>query len=306
MRRWPLPLIALALGAGIAAPAGAQVRIVVDGQVQEIPDGVIRTISYAPGGRQIVHDEPFASGFAPGCATVTTIETSEENEDGSNVHTSVVTRIEPIAAVAYAPPIEQPEPALVEAPSPELAFEPEALELPEAPSAPPREVRIRRDGATGHFITLVRINGVDVRAIVDTGAQSTILSARDARATHADQDIVRSRPMAGIGGLTLLNVAHLKSMEVGGQQLGGFDAAIGQEGIPIHAAGAERDRAAGPDRDRGRRNDDLPARRAGRLALSPSGGGAEPISSRDAGASQAESVPHADRLPRCVCRRAQP
>lgn len=223
----------MALGAGLAcAPAGAQVRIVIDGRVQEVPDGIIRTISYAPGGRQIVHDEPFSGTVAPGTATVTTTETSEENADGSDVHTTIVTRIEPIAAVAYAPR----EPAF-DAPAPELAVEPDALDLPEPGSPAPGELRIRRDATTGHFITAIRINGVDVRAIVDTGAQGTILSARDARATHADQDVVRSRPMAGIGGLTMLNVAHLRSMEVGGQQLGGFDAAIGQEGIPYTLLG---------------------------------------------------------------------
>ena len=236
MGRTRLPCIALALGAAlIGAPAVAQARIVVDGQVQEVPDGVVRTISYAPGGRQVVHDEPFAGAVAPGAATVTTIETSEEDADGSDVHTTVVTRIEPIAAVAYAP-----HPATAAAaddgPIPELAVEADALDLPD-PGPAPRELRIRRDAATGHFITLVRINGVDVRAIVDTGAQGTILSARDARATHADEAVVRSRPMAGIGGLTTLNVAHLRSMEVGGQQLGGFDAAIGQEGIPYTLLG---------------------------------------------------------------------
>ena len=237
MARARSSLIALALGAAVAGgPAIGQVRIVVDGQVQDVPDGIVRTISYTPGGRQIVHDEPFAGTVAPGAATVTTIETSEEDADGSDVRTTVVTRIEPIAAVAYAPRAEPPEAAAVEAP-PELAFEPAALQLPDALAAPPREVRIRRDTATGHFITVVRINGVDVRAIVDTGAQSTILSARDARATHADRDVVRSRPMAGIGGLTMLNVAHLQSLEVGGQQLGGLDAAIGQEGIPYTLLG---------------------------------------------------------------------
>jgi hypothetical protein len=43
--------------------------------------------------------------------------------------------------------------------------------------------------------------------------------------------------MPAIGGYTLLNVARLNSFEVGGQQLGGFTAAIGQEGIPYTLLG---------------------------------------------------------------------
>ncbi len=96
---------------------------------------------------------------------------------------------------------------------------------------------IRRDPRTGHFIAPIRINGVVIQAIVDTGAQDTILSAQDARATGAARDIVRSEPMAGIGGYTMLSVAKLRSMEVAGQNLGSFTAAIGQEGIPYTLLG---------------------------------------------------------------------
>jgi hypothetical protein len=35
----------------------------------------------------------------------------------------------------------------------------------------------------------------------------------------------------------MLSVTHVRSMEVGGQQLGGFSAAIGQEGIPFTLLG---------------------------------------------------------------------
>jgi clan AA aspartic protease (TIGR02281 family) len=100
-----------------------------------------------------------------------------------------------------------------------------------------RALSIHRDPRTGHFIAPVRINGIVIQAIVDTGAQDTILSARDARATGAAQDIVRSEPMAGIGGYTMLSVARLRSMEVAGQNLGSFTAAIGQEGIPYTLLG---------------------------------------------------------------------
>jgi clan AA aspartic protease (TIGR02281 family) len=100
-----------------------------------------------------------------------------------------------------------------------------------------RALSIHRDPRTGHFIAPIRINGITIQAIVDTGAQDTILSARDARATGAAQNIVRSEPMAGIGGYTMLSVARLRSMEVAGQNLGSFTAAIGQEGIPYTLLG---------------------------------------------------------------------
>ena len=103
--------------------------------------------------------------------------------------------------------------------------------------ATPQPLSIHRDPRTGHFIAPIRINGVTIQAIVDTGAQDTILSARDARATGAARNIVRSEPMAGIGGYTMLSVARLRSMEVAGQDLGSFTAAIGQEGIPYTLLG---------------------------------------------------------------------
>ena len=240
MRSAWLASIALAAGA-LCAPAAAQVRVIVDGQVQDVPDGVVRTISYEPGGRQTVHDEPFAGPAAPGSATVTTTETSDEDEDSTVIHTSVVTRIEPMIAVAYAPQVQQlsylPYPPPPLPPPPQLDVDTAALDTPDQGAPAPKTLRIRRDPMTGHFIATIRINGVDVRAIVDTGAQSTILSARDARATGADRDISRSEPMAGIGGYTMLNVTRVRSMEVAGQQLGGFSAAIGQDGIPFTLLG---------------------------------------------------------------------
>jgi clan AA aspartic protease (TIGR02281 family) len=279
MKIHPTFLIALTLGTALAGvPASAQVRVIVDGKVQEVPDGVIRTIAYEPGGRQVIRDERFAGQAAPGCATVTTTETRDEDDHGRVIRTSVVTRIEPIVAVAYAPPSAPAQafapaapqsfaasappfapgaqrafaPAVYTAPQ-QQAFAPPSAHLDVDPNAfganpaaladalpadpNPQSVRIRRDAATGHFITTIRVNGVPVRAIVDTGAQSTILSAQDARATGAGNAIVRTQPMAGIGGYTLLNVARLNSFEVGGQQLGGFTAAIGQEGIPYTLLG---------------------------------------------------------------------
>jgi clan AA aspartic protease (TIGR02281 family) len=97
-------------------------------------------------------------------------------------------------------------------------------------------LRIRRD-PSGSFVANVLINGVPVRVIIDTGAQCTILSLQDARQTGADQDVTRSQTMAGIGGYTQLAVTRIRSMNVGGQQLGGFNAVIGQAGIPYTLLG---------------------------------------------------------------------
>ncbi len=97
-------------------------------------------------------------------------------------------------------------------------------------------MHIRRD-QNGSFVANVLMNGVVVRAIIDTGAQCTILSVEDARQTGADRDITHSETMAGIGGYTQLNVTRVRSMNVGGQQLGGFRAVIGQAGIPYTLLG---------------------------------------------------------------------
>lgn len=225
-----------------AVPAAAQVRVVVDGRVQDVPAGVVRTISYQPGGRQSVIDQPFAGGaVAPGAASITTTETSDEDERGRVIRTSIVTRIEPIAAAVYAPPPGYAfQPAIYAAPqpafAPRLEMDAAALDMP-AETGKPRILRVRRDAMTGHFVAAIRINGVEVRAIVDTGAQETVLSARDARATGATRDVIRSTPMTGIGGTTMLDVTRVRSMEVAGQQLGGFTACIGQEGIPYTLLG---------------------------------------------------------------------
>jgi clan AA aspartic protease (TIGR02281 family) len=250
-------MVAIALFAGgMASPVLAQTRVMVDGQAQDVPAGTVRTITYFPDGRQSVIDSPFADESVPQAVTITTTQTTEEDEDGNPIQTVVETRIEPVAVAAATPAPIPAEPATAAAayaprfqttlaafpPLPPIQI---ALPLFDAPAQAmadvsldaPHDLRIGRDPTTGHFIARIRINGVEVRAIVDTGAQETILSAQDARATGATHDVIGSRPMAGIGGYTMLSVAHVRSMEVGGQQLGGFSAAIGQEGIPFTLLG---------------------------------------------------------------------
>jgi clan AA aspartic protease (TIGR02281 family) len=238
-------LLGLALTAAtLAVPANAQVRVIVDGQVQDVPAGITRTISYAPNGRQTVRDEPFAGQAAPDCATVTTTETTDEDGDGNVIQTTVVTRIEPLVAVAWSQPATYapayaplpPQPVAYQS-APHLDVDADALDAQGSDGDGGQVLKVHRDPTTGHFVTTIRINGVAVRAIVDTGAQGTILSARDAHATGADREITRSEPMTGIGGYTQLAITHVHSMDVGGQQLGGFTAAIGAEGIPYTLLG---------------------------------------------------------------------
>lgn len=92
-------------------------------------------------------------------------------------------------------------------------------------------VRIRRDNFTGHFVAHVMINGVRVRAVLDTGATSTVLSPDAARATGAIRDITHTMPAAGIGGVTMLNVTRVRSFVIGGREIGGFEAMIGAGAI---------------------------------------------------------------------------
>jgi clan AA aspartic protease (TIGR02281 family) len=240
------------IGATAATPSSAQMRVLIDGREQSVPAGVVRTITYTPEGGQIVHDVPFDGPTTPYAATVTTTETTDEDGDGNTISTTVVTRIVPMVAIGWAAapmPGYAPQPAATALPppdyqaAPQRALDTDALGEPDASDAAdtaagrPHGLKVNRDPMTGHFVATIRINGVAVRAIIDTGAQSTILSARDAHATGADREITRSEEMAGIGGYTQLAVTHIRSMEVAGQQLGGFTAAIGAEGIPYTLLG---------------------------------------------------------------------
>lgn len=264
MSRTPSPAW-FALAAAIAAtsvPAAAQVQVVVDGRTQEVPAGVIRTISYEPGGRQTVRDEPFRGQTAPGYATITTTATTDSDEDGSHARTHIVTRIEPIAvsAVSYAPTVTvvqnsyppqtyaqpgyvQPgyaQPATgdeyAQGRPPHLDVDSSAYD-PDVGTGQEKVIRVHRDGMTGHFVANVLINGVRLKAIIDTGAQSSVLSPRDAQLCGADHDIVSSTPMSGITGTTMLNVARVRSFEIAGQNLGSFRAAIGSGDIPYTLLG---------------------------------------------------------------------
>lgn len=234
VRTWT-SLAALAAAALCAfAPATAQVRVIVDGRLHEVPDGVVRIISYRPGGVQTIRDKPFHGAVTTGAATITTEETTEVDGRGRPLNTWVVTRIEPIhvaanvarAILPHSSPAAPPNSGVAHLdvqPGPPLSLGQER--------AAPGPLRIGRDPTTGHFIIPIRINGIVVRAIVDTGAANTVLSARDARATGADGAIVDTQAMVGIGGYTMLNVARVRSLEIAGQDLGGLSTPIGQDGL---------------------------------------------------------------------------
>lgn len=319
-----LALLALTLSAGAAATSATAQTRTLDPSLTDIPPGVMRTISFAADGHPVVVDRPYTGRQDIQPVQVVTVQTTEEDEDGNPIRTTVETRLEPLAGFAYTPrgpqmvyaparaaqPIQPPhvdgpmlasllppssddedaadadadaEPFLqtaLDIPAPDfgpaeaapvdlaqhvpiragdfdsftlpvlLRSAPMVVPIQAAQAAPapdyrlavltpatPQPLSIHRDPRTGHFIAPIRINGVTIQAIVDTGAQDTILSARDARATGAARNIVRSEPMAGIGGYTMLSVARLRSMEVAGQDLGSFTAAIGQEGIPYTLLG---------------------------------------------------------------------
>jgi clan AA aspartic protease (TIGR02281 family) len=165
----------------------------------------------------------------PGMATITTTETTDEDGDGHVLSRTVVTCIEPqrttVAVVAYAPP-----------PVPHIEIDPADLDDP-VTLGTPRVLRINRDPWGGHFVASMIINGVPIRAIIDTGAAYSVLSAEDARETGADRAVQREEVAVGIGGYTRVGVARVASVEIGGQSLGRMTMRIGQPGIPYTLLG---------------------------------------------------------------------
>ena len=230
-------LLAVALAA-LPGQAQAQVRVIINGQVQDVPAGIVRTV-YTQGGRQTVTDRPWNGEATAGAAAVTTTETVEEDDRGRVLSRRVETRIEP-QHIAYAQQnvqIVQTQPAYTQnaiyrQPAEPPHIEPDSsLFGDDAPASMPRVVRIKRDAWGGHFVTRIRINGVEIKAIIDTGASYTLMTPDDARAVGADRSVIRSEAAVGIGGYTSVNVVQLQSLEIAGQQFGRMIARIGQPGI---------------------------------------------------------------------------
>lgn len=220
----------------VGAPAAAQVRVAIDGRPMDVPAGVVRTIVDTAQGRRIV-DRPWTRPATPGMASITTTETTETDDRGRIVSRTYETRIEP-QYVAYAQPttvyVQAPQPA---PPPPRLNPDFSLIDEDDAPASTPQVVRLKRDGWGGHFVATVRINGVKVKAIIDTGAAYTILTPEAAHQVGADQAVLRTEAAVGIGGMTSVGVTRLRSLEIGGQRFGGVVARIGQSGIPYTLLG---------------------------------------------------------------------
>ncbi len=189
--------ILLAAAALLApAAASAQATVTVNGRVFEVPAGTTTTFAMGPDGPYVIHQ-------------VAAVSTPTRLPD-----------MQPMAVPTQPP-----------APAPRLDYA--DFDVPDQTAVgETRVLRIRRDRTSGHFIANVRVNGVMIRAIVDTGASGTILSPEDAAATGVDRDVTHVRPGVGIGGYTTLRSTRVRSLEIGGQRLGGFPADIGQSGLP--------------------------------------------------------------------------
>lgn len=189
-----LALLALTL----PAAAFSQATIVtVNGRTFEVPAGTQATIVADPNG-------PYLLATTQVAAAIVSTQ-----------------RDEPVRPVAYAQTTQ-----------PRLDYQGFEEETTGPVLGSGQVLRIKRDRFTGHFIAPVIMNGVRVKAIIDTGASGTILSPEDAAATGADRDVTHSRPGVGIGGYTTLHVTRVRNLEIGGQRLGAFNADIGQQGIP--------------------------------------------------------------------------
>ncbi len=192
-----------AIAAVIALPAAAQtMTVTVNGQTFEMPAGVTATFITDENGTRMVSTTQVAAATAP------------------RAPRTPVAYYAPPARAEYAQPAPRLDYAGFDAPADEPAL------------GEGRVLRIKRDRMTGHFIAPVLMNGVKRRVIIDTGAMSTILSPEDAAAIGADRDVRGTRPGVGIGGYTTLYMTRVRQLEIGGRSIGGFDADIGQQGIP--------------------------------------------------------------------------
>jgi clan AA aspartic protease (TIGR02281 family) len=174
--------------------AQAEISMIVDGKAYRIPDGAQASIVQGPDGPLVMQ---------------VTMEQQATNTGYAYV-----------PKATYAQPVE-----------PVLAYE--QIQEPEGitGAAAQNPLKIKRDRFSGHFIAPVIMNGVKIKAIIDTGATSTVLSPEDAMATGAYNDATHQRPGVGIGGYTTLTVTRVRSLQIGADTLSSFAADIGQQGI---------------------------------------------------------------------------
>lgn len=72
----------------------------------------------------------------------------------------------------------------------------------------------------GHFIVPMKVNGVTIRAAIDTGATDTFMTKEDAASTGADRSAVGLVPTKGIAGSTVATRSRLRAAKVGMIDLG--------------------------------------------------------------------------------------
>lgn len=84
--------------------------------------------------------------------------------------------------------------------------------------------------ADGMLHTIVRINGVAVDMIVDTGATRTILSEADARRVFGSQASLRRTLIRTLGGDRELHLRTAAAVEIGGKAFAGLDAGTLNQG----------------------------------------------------------------------------
>ena len=90
----------------------------------------------------------------------------------------------------------------------------------------------------GHFYANARIEGADVRLMVDTGASIVALTAEDADAAGVDWDPSLVRTIGrGASGDVLGVPAKLGSVEIGGFHREGIDAVVVPDGLDVSLLG---------------------------------------------------------------------
>ena len=113
---------------------------------------------------------------------------------------------------------------------PGRAAEPEAEVAPVRPAAAPREsVTIPAD-ARGFYQVLAQLNGVPVRAVVDTGASAIYLGRAQAAALGIDTARGRRAEMSTFRGPRTIWVVKLDRVQVGGLVARDVDAWVVEEG----------------------------------------------------------------------------
>lgn len=227
-----LATLALLLVPG--AVAAQTTTVTVNGQVFQVQPGMQQTIMVGADGPMVVSETRIASTNAVAWSPPRQMPHIEYQDPDADYNTHPPQM--PTPGGRREPDARFPDPDLAEtgyAPARDAGYR----TADQSDFGGGGVLRIKRDGRSGHFIVPIIMNGVQVKAIVDTGASGTILSPEDAAATGADRDVTYARPGVGIGGATTLYATRVRSLEIGGQRIKGFAADIGQRGIPYTLLG---------------------------------------------------------------------